>query len=41
MDAVILIKGGGDIGTAVAVRLHWASRQVVVAESQGTPILRQ
>ncbi len=41
MDAVILVKGGGDIGTAVAVRLHQAGRQIVVAESPGTPILRR
>ena len=41
MDPVILVKGGGDIGTAVAVRLHQAGRQIVVAESPGTPILRR
>jgi xanthine dehydrogenase accessory factor len=41
MDRVILIKGGGDIGTAVAVRLHKASRQVVVTERPGSPILRR
>ncbi len=36
-----MIKGGGDIGTAVAVRLHHAGWQVVVAELPGTPILRR
>lgn len=41
MERVILIKGGADIGTAVAVRLHQASRQVVVAESPRTTILRR
>lgn len=41
MDRIILIKGGGDIGTAVAVRLHRAGRQVVVAESPGVTLLRR
>ena len=41
MNRVILIKGGGDIGTAVAVRLHHASRQVVVAQTPDSPILRR
>ncbi len=41
MDRIVLIKGGGDIGTAVAIRLHHAGRQVVVAESPGTPVLRR
>jgi xanthine dehydrogenase accessory factor len=41
MDRVILIKGGGDIGTAVAVRLHHARRKVVVTERPGSPILRR
>jgi xanthine dehydrogenase accessory factor len=41
MDRIIVIKGGGDIGTAVAVRLHRAARQVVVAEDPGSPILRR
>ena len=41
MDRVVLIKGGGDIGTAVAVRLHKASMQVVVTERPGNPILRR
>lgn len=41
MDRVILIKGGGDIGTAVALRLHYARRKVVVAERPGSPILRR
>ena len=41
MNRVILIKGGGDIGTAVAVRLHHDGRQVVVAEAAGSPILRR
>ena len=41
MGQVVLIKGGGDIGTAVAVRLHQAGRQVVVAEAPGNPVLRR
>jgi len=41
LKRVILIKGGGDIGTAVAVRLHRADRPVVVVESPGSPILRR
>jgi xanthine dehydrogenase accessory factor len=41
MDRIIVIKGGGDIGTAVAVRLHRAALQVVVAEDPGSPILRR
>ena len=41
MDRIILIKGGGDIGTAVAVRLHRAALRVVVAEDPGSPILRR
>ncbi len=41
MIRVILIKGGGDIGTAVAIRMHGAGRQVVVAEAPGSPILRR
>ena len=41
MSQVILIKGGGDIGTAVAVRLHQAGRPVVVVETPGIPILRR
>ena len=41
MGQVVLIKGGGDIGTAVAVRLHQAGRQVVVAEAPGNPALRR
>ena len=41
MNRVILIKGGGDIGTAVAVRLHHAGRQVVVAQAPDSLILRR
>jgi xanthine dehydrogenase accessory factor len=41
MERVILIKGGGDIGTAVAVRQHHAGRQVVVAQAPDSPILRR
>lgn len=41
MDRIVLIKGGGDIGTAVAVRLHRARRPVVVAELPGSPLLRR
>ena len=41
MERLILIKGGGDIATAVAVRLHQAGRQVVVAETPAAPILRR
>jgi xanthine dehydrogenase accessory factor len=41
MDRIIVIKGGGDIGTAVAVHLHRAALQVVVAEDPGRPILRR
>lgn len=41
MDRIVLIKGGGDIGTAVAVRLYRARRRVVVAESPGATHLRR
>ena len=41
MGQVVLIKGGGDIGTAVAVRLHRAGRRVVVAEAPGYLVLRR
>lgn len=41
MGQVILIKGGGDIGTAVAVRLHQAGRQMVVTEIPESPLLRR
>ncbi len=41
MDRIVLIKGAGDIGTAVAVRLHRAGRSVVVAEPPGSPLLRR
>jgi xanthine dehydrogenase accessory factor len=41
MERIILIKGGGDIATATAVRLHQAGRRVVVAETSAAPILRR
>ncbi len=41
MERLILIKGGGDIATAVAVRLHQAGRRVVVVEAPAAPILRR
>ncbi len=41
MARIVLITGGNDIGTAVAVRLHHAGRQIVVAETPGIPLLRR
>jgi xanthine dehydrogenase accessory factor len=41
MRWLILIKGGGDIATAVAVRLYQAGHRVLVAEAPGAPILRR
>ena len=41
MGRIVLIKGAGDIGTAVAVQLHRARRPVVMAEPPGSSLLRR
>jgi len=38
---LVLIKGGGDLGTGVACRLHRAGMQVVVTELAQPTVIRR